>query len=205
MQRLLFAPLQKLTLEEATASRPAPTSVLDIGCGTGLLLRQVAQRFPSAQLAGIDATQEMVRVAEASLPEGAPVRFLHAVAEQLPFPDASFDLVLTTMSFHHWADQRQALSEVRRVLSSEGTFALADILAVGWLGWLLARRTEERFNSPTALEGILISAGFEVERFVCAPRLRRYVQVVIARAASDVASRPQQEVCAVDPSRRQTL
>jgi ubiquinone/menaquinone biosynthesis C-methylase UbiE len=126
MQRLLFVPLHQLTLKRATASQPVPISILDIGCGTGQLLRHAARYFPSAQMTGIDAAEEMVRVAQASVPAGAPVRFVHAFAEQMPFPDAAFDLVVSTLSFHHWADQLMALFETHRVLSPGGTFALVD-------------------------------------------------------------------------------
>jgi ubiquinone/menaquinone biosynthesis C-methylase UbiE len=59
--------------------------------------------------------------------------FRRGIAEKLPFPDGSFDLVLATTSFDHWADQRAGLSEVARVLPPGGYFVLADLLSP----WLL--------------------------------------------------------------------
>lgn len=182
LQRLVFAPLQETTLREAAILLPAPVAILDIGCGTGLLLQRAARRFPSAELTGIDAAAEMIGVAQASVPDGVPVRFVRAFAEELPFPDASFDLVLTTMSFHDWADQPAALREVRRVLAAGGVFALADALAVGWLRWLFARSRHGRFNSPPALRGMLRDAGLQGEKVVSVPRFGGTVQVVLSGA-----------------------
>ncbi|MGD0998824.1 MAG: class I SAM-dependent methyltransferase [Thermoleophilia bacterium] len=184
LQRVLFAPLQELTLREAASLLPHPRAILDIGCGTGLLLRRAVRRFPSSELTGVDAADEMIRVAQASVPEGVPVRFVHAFAEDLPFAAASFDLVLTTMSFHHWANQAKALGEVRRVLIPGGVCALTDTLSAGWFRWLFTWRGHGRFNSPSALEGLLRDAGLPVDRFVPVTRFGGTVQVVLARAAA---------------------
>ena len=189
LQRLVFAPLQDFTLREAQAAQPVATSILDIGCGTGLLLRQAAQRFPGAQLTGIDAAEEMVRVARSSAPQGLSLRFARAFGEQLPFPDAAFDLVVTTLSFHHWADQPRALREVRRVLSGGGIFALADALPVGLLRWIFTRNGHGRFNKPEVLEGMLLEAGFAMPRFARVPRFSGTVQVVLSEAA-EVGGQP---------------
>jgi SAM-dependent methyltransferase len=126
----------------------------------------------------------MIRVAQSSVPEGAPVYFAHGFAEQLPFPAASFDLVLTTMSFHHWADQAKALREVRRVLVPGGVFALADAMLVGPLRWLFARSFGGRFNEPSTLNGMLQDAGLHVAKIVPVPRFCGTLQVALARAAA---------------------
>jgi ubiquinone/menaquinone biosynthesis C-methylase UbiE len=188
MQRLLMAPLHQLTIKQATATRPAPASILDIGCGTGQLLRRTARRFPQAHMTGIDASEDMVRVAQALVPEGALLRFVHAVAEQMPFDDGAFDVVVTTLSFHHWEDQPMALREVRRVLSPGGTFALVDALAVGMLRGRLTRSQHGRFYTPQVLEGMLRQAGFDVERFVPVLRFAGVVQVILSRPVGDTLS-----------------
>jgi len=182
LQRLVFAPLQEFTLQQAALALPDPRAVLDIGCGTGQLLRQAAGRFPAAELSGVDAAEEMISVARSSLPDGEAVRFVHAAAEELPFDDGSFDLVVTTMSFHHWADQPRALREVRRVLVSGGVFALADAVPVGWLRWLFARSGHGSFNKPAALVAMLRTADLPMDRHVAVPRFGGTVQVVLSRA-----------------------
>ncbi len=184
LQRLVFAPLQEATLREAANAVSEPCAILDIGCGTGLLLARAADRFPGAKLTGIDAAPEMIRVARSSAPAAAPVEFLQATAEALPFEPGSFDLVLTTMSFHHWAAQRAALGEVRRVLVPGGLFALTDAFPVGWLRFVFARSGHGRFNRPPELIAMLREAGLPMERHVPVPRLGDTVQVVLARAAA---------------------
>jgi ubiquinone/menaquinone biosynthesis C-methylase UbiE len=183
LQRLVFAPLQEFTLHEAAAALPAPRAILDVGCGTGLLLHQATRLFPQAELTGVDPAPEMVDVAQSSVPEGIPVRFVLGAAEALPFAAASFDLVFTTMSFHHWADQPKALAEVRRVLAPRGLFVLTDALPVGWLRFVFTRGGHGRFNKPSTLVAMLRAAHLPVERHVAAPGFGGTVHVVLARAA----------------------
>ena len=89
----------------ALARSPSPSRVLDVGCGTGYLLRRLAARCPAAtELAGIDAAPAMVAVArEAAVREAADGRlsFQAGTAEQLPYPAGTFDLVVSTTSFDH--------------------------------------------------------------------------------------------------------
>jgi len=184
LQRLIFAPLQEFTLRAAAAAFPDPGAILDIGCGTGLLLRRAARHFSSSKLTGIDAAEEMIRVAQSSVPEGIPVHFMHAFAEQLPFAARSFDLILTTMSFHHWSDQAKALREVRRVLVPGGVFALADAMPTSLWRWLFARSAHGRFNKLPVLEGMLRDAGLWVDKRLPVPRFGGTVQVVLTRAAA---------------------
>ncbi|MBO4207813.1 class I SAM-dependent methyltransferase [Micromonospora echinofusca] len=100
-----------------------PRTVLDVGCGTGRLLAQVAQRWPRAALIGADPAAEMVRFAQTKLPAATLVV---AGAESLPLPTGSVDLVLSTTSFGHWRDQLAGLREIRRVLHPQGRFVLAE-------------------------------------------------------------------------------
>ena len=95
---------------------PAPRRILDVGCGTGYLLGRLAARAPRAEaLAGIDAASAMVEAARDAATDGR-LRFVVGTAESLPWPAASFDLVVSTTSFDHWADQRTGLVQCARVL-----------------------------------------------------------------------------------------
>jgi len=182
LQRIVFAPLQEATLAEAAREVPAPSAVLDIGCGTGLLLARAAERFPQARLAGIDAAEEMVAMARSTAPAGSSTTFEQATAEHLPFDAATFDLALTTMSFHHWADQPAALAEVHRVLVPDGVFVLTDAFPTGWLRFVFARAHHGRFNRPGDLVAMLRAAGLPFVRHVPVPRFGGTVQVVVARS-----------------------
>jgi ubiquinone/menaquinone biosynthesis C-methylase UbiE len=137
LQRLVFEPVQKTLLEMAAAGKPGAASILDVGCGTGRLLRAASGVFPGARLAGVDAAPAMVERARA---EGGGIEFQQAFAENLPFGDGEFDLVFSTMTFHHWADQRRGMAEISRVMKPEGFWLLADFTPHGLLKWVAPRR-----------------------------------------------------------------
>lgn len=188
LQRLVFEPVHRATLDTTSRDVGQPGCVLDVGCGTGLLLRRVAAVFPGAELVGVDPAEEMVHQAEVSMPTGVGARFAQGAAEALPFADASFDLVLSSMSFHHWADQQTALREVRRVLAPGGLLALADGFAVGWLRfafWAAGKR--HRIHTPAELDAMLAAQDLTTIRRRVLPRMGGSVQVVVSRA--DAATR----------------
>ncbi|RPH57826.1 methyltransferase domain-containing protein [bacterium] len=108
----------------ADAARIRPGErVLDVACGTGILAREVARRTgPSGHVAGIDPSPGMVAVARRLAPE---VEWREGVAESLPFPDQSFDAVVSQFGLMFFADRRQALREMLRVLDSGGRLAVA--------------------------------------------------------------------------------
>jgi ubiquinone/menaquinone biosynthesis C-methylase UbiE len=111
--------------------------LLDLGCGTGVLLRELVGRGMPLRLCGVDLSPAMVAVARAGLP--AAVRLGVADAAALPFPAGCFDVVLSTSSFHFWPRPHRVLSEVRRVLAPGGRLAITD-----WCGDYLACRLYDR-------------------------------------------------------------
>jgi len=147
------------TVDLALARCPAPDRVLDVGCGTGLLLRELARRLPAAtELTGIDAASGMVSQARARV--GDPrLNFVPGAAERLPFGDAAFDLVISTTSFDHWADQRAGLAECRRVLAPGGLFVLTDVCSA-WLLPTLVGTRGNRARTPLRATKLLAAAGF---------------------------------------------
>ena len=88
--------------------------VLDVGCGTGELLRMVGERFPETTRTGLDLSAEMLSVARHKLGEG--VELVQGDAERLPFADRAFDVVLCCDSFHHYPNPRAVLAQFARVL-----------------------------------------------------------------------------------------
>ena len=128
------------TADLARSCVPAPRRILDVGCGTGYLLGRLAASAPQAEaLAGIDAAPAMIEVARAAAADDR-LRFVAGTAERLPWPAATFDLVVSTTSFDHWADQRAGLAECARVLEPGGCLVLADLFSVLLLPTLLAGR-----------------------------------------------------------------
>lgn len=107
--------------------------VLDVGCGTGTLALEVARgvgRLGSGgRVAGIDPGEEQIARARAKAARRRmPVEFRVGVIEQLPFPDETFDVVLSTLMMHHLPEgvQRQGLAEIARVLKPGGRLVIAD-------------------------------------------------------------------------------
>jgi len=146
------------TADLALTCVPAPRQILDVGCGTGYLLGQLAARAPQASvLAGIDAAPAMIEVAQSMATDGR-VRFVVGTAERLPWPDQTFDLVVSTTSFDHWADQRAGLAQCARVLAPGGYLVLADLFSVLLLPTLLAGRRGKARTKRRATQ-LLTAAG----------------------------------------------
>jgi ubiquinone/menaquinone biosynthesis C-methylase UbiE len=173
-------------MHEITSKTSHPRAVVDVGCGSGQFLRKAAAVFPEAELVGVDGSAAMIHAAVTTARDGERIRFVRGRAESLPLADGSFDLAVTTASFHHWADQSRGLAEVSRVLRAGGTFVLADVVAagalrVGVLSWLLGRFDRGRYREPEVLDRMLASAGFQVERRTPAPQWGGALQVTVAR------------------------
>ncbi len=155
-QRFFFMPIHSRmldVLEHAGPEDRPPGFVLDVGCGTGRLLRAAAVRWPTARLFGVDPAPRMVAEARRLNPGAL---FSVASAESLPFPDAAADNVVTSVSFHHWADQRQGVREIARVLRPGGLFCLADH------AFFPARLSGERVRSRNEIRVLVTGAGLAV-------------------------------------------
>ena len=162
MQRVVFDPIQSTLLKLASDEVAEPRSILDVGCGTGRLLRTASQRFPDARLEGVDPAPQMVEHAISLLPPDAPIHFQQATAEALPFPDGQFDLVFSTMTFHHWADQKKGVTEVARVLAPDGRWLLADFVGQGVVRTVTQLLRLHRFFDRKGLDNFIAEAGLVV-------------------------------------------
>jgi ubiquinone/menaquinone biosynthesis C-methylase UbiE len=147
------------TADLALTSIVSPRRVLDVGCGTGLLLRLLAVRLPeSEEFVGIDAAAGMIATAK-SMANDPRLSFSEGVAEDLQFPAESFDLVVSTTSFDHWEDQGAGLSECARVLASDGQLVLTDLFSPMLAPTLLVAR-RDRARTKRRAEILLKTAGF---------------------------------------------
>jgi ubiquinone/menaquinone biosynthesis C-methylase UbiE len=134
----------------------APESILDVGCGTGRLLRKAGVRWPAAQLIGVDPAEGMVNVARRLMPTAT---FKIGSAAALPLADASVDLAMSTVSFHHWHNQGAAVREVARVLRPGGRFVLADFVLPPGMSRLIDHFGS---NSPAAVRHLFEQAGLHI-------------------------------------------
>ncbi len=113
--------------------------ILDLGCGTATLLILVKWRTATARAIGIDLDPRILRVARSKIERGGhDIALVRAGAEVMPLADASVDVIMSSLTFHHLPTtiKRQACAEAFRVLKPAGRFMLADF---GTLDDALAR------------------------------------------------------------------
>lgn len=111
-------------------------SILDIGCGCGVDAMFAAELTgPNGRVAGVDMSSDMVGRARQNLGLTSlrNVSFQESSAEDLPFPDESFDVVVSSGVFNLVPDKRKALREVFRVLKPDGRLMMADQVLTGYL------------------------------------------------------------------------
>ncbi|HEY0010891.1 MAG TPA: class I SAM-dependent methyltransferase [Candidatus Paceibacterota bacterium] len=151
----------------------AGDSVLDIGCGTGTVLRQLQAKYPGARLHGIDPSKEMVEIARRK-DRTARIDFTVGFAQSLEFPDRSIDCVISSLTTHHVSTdiRRQMFREVKRVLKPGGLFYLTDFHSPStpWgravLELFLARHAFIKELVAVSNTELLMEAGFVIESAV---------------------------------------
>lgn len=114
----------------AHAAIASGEDVLDVGCGTGTLAVTAARAAPGVRMTGLDADASILaRARERASGAGLEVRFDEGRSTALPYADASFDLVLSTLFFHHLTDdaKRQTAVELVRVLRPGGRLVVGDL------------------------------------------------------------------------------
>ena len=148
----------------ARLSSNAADQVLDIGCGTGVLLERLSRTVDPRQLTGVDLTPAMLAVARRRLPAG--VALSAARAEALPFNEDSFDVVISCNVFHFIDDPTAGLREMHRVLRPGGRVVITDWcrdyrscrVVERWLR--LTGRAHHRVHGSRELSELLAESGF---------------------------------------------
>lgn len=166
-------------------------SVLDVGCGTGTLLEALLTVRPDASYVGVDPDPQVLAIASGKLRGRLPaVELLTGYGDHLPVADRTFDVVVSTLTFHHLSDpaKRSTLTEVRRVLRPRGRLVLIDFgrptslvaKVLLTVGSLFDGRANMRANLTGELPTPLHQAGFDVAEL---RPPRRGVQYLHASAA----------------------
>ncbi|HSL76877.1 MAG TPA: class I SAM-dependent methyltransferase [Candidatus Limnocylindrales bacterium] len=154
----VLAPSAHVLLDDlAPAIEAGAVDVLDVGVGTGNLARPALARWPGIRITGVDASREMVSTVEALIEDagdGLRERFTGTVAfaAEMPFPDASFDVAMSSFVLQLVPNRAKALREIRRVLRPGGRFA--------YVTWLVDERA---FKPDRIFDGLLDEFGFEDE------------------------------------------
>ena len=150
--------LHRRVVERLAADRP--DSVLDVGCGTGTLTRHVFDALPDSprrRVCGVDAAEAMIAVARRKAGPRPGLEFAAALAEELPYPDASFDRALSTFFFHHlnYDLKVKSLAEIWRVLRPGGLAFVLDVdIPYTRFGALCAWSGHWLFRQPEIAENI---------------------------------------------------
>ncbi|MEI8205504.1 MAG: methyltransferase domain-containing protein [Kiritimatiellales bacterium] len=164
----ILAPLMTLGLErhyhrlviQLLALR-GDEQILDIGCGTGTLTRDIAAGLTDKECSrctGLDAAEKMIAVARRKAAGIPNIHFDAATAECLPYENNSFDAVVSTFFFHHihFALKNKVLTETARVLKPGGRFIIVDVDApTTWFGSICAHSGHWLFQQNEIAENIV--------------------------------------------------
>ena len=141
-------------------------SVLDVGCGAGAALRELAERFQEANLTGCDISPLAVETATAlnsELVKFGRMRFLRCGVPDLPFADGAFDTVFSIESLYFWPDQVAGLREIRRVLAPGGSFMTALEMVGGMMDerqMAIVKHLKMACPTRDELHALMLEAGF---------------------------------------------
>jgi ubiquinone/menaquinone biosynthesis C-methylase UbiE len=174
----LYDPVIRLTTRESRFKRlllegaglESGQRVLDLGCGTGTLALLAKERQPAAELTGLDADPAMLAQARTKAERaGVELELTEGYSTALPYPDESFDRVLSSLFFHHLNPEpkRQTAREIHRVLRPGGELHVADwgapsdpLMATAFLGiQLLDGFSNTAENRRGKLPAIFAKAG----------------------------------------------
>jgi ubiquinone/menaquinone biosynthesis C-methylase UbiE len=128
--RLLHGLYERVAADVAAAGLHDGARVLDVGTGPGRVPLAIAHALPKLRVEGLDQSAEMIAQARRNATDAGlddRVRFTVGDVAGLPYADAAFDLIVSTMSQHHWADATAGLRELRRALRPGGRVWIYDM------------------------------------------------------------------------------
>ena len=138
--------------------------ILDLGCGTGWAARRMARVATAGEVIGLDVADEMLRRAEQTSTEFKNIRYVWGSAEKIPAADGYFSKVLSVESFYYYADQGQALNELRRVMApGAGLFILINLYKDNHysLRWVSELKVPVKALSEAEYKTLLEKHGFK--------------------------------------------
>jgi len=132
--------------------------VLSVGCGPGMILRQLCSEGPSVQATGIDISEDRVQEAIRKAKSNKRLKFVSGDAHAMPFPTNSFDLVYSRMLFEYLRDKERAAAEMVRVCRPGGTVLFQDL--DGQLLWNYPEDPSVQNTAEKVVAG-LAKSGFD--------------------------------------------
>lgn len=180
----LYDPMLKWVMREETFKRKLiqwaniqpNMKVLDLGCGTGTLTLMLKRAHPEAQVTGMDGDPQVLDIAR-NKSRGTTIQWDEGLASSLPYPDSTFDRVVTSLVIHHLTkeDKRRAFKEIYRVLKPSGELYVLDFGAphtslTRFMTTYIRRLEETADNFDGLIPLFITEAGFggvkEAETFV---------------------------------------
>lgn len=117
--------------ENPIADQTSPLRILDVGTGTALIPIELCRRHRQCHVTAVDLAAEMLKLAEANITQAglqSQIRAEQIDAKEMPYPNDSFDVVISNSIVHHIPDPSSVLSEMIRVLRDRGTLFIRDLL-----------------------------------------------------------------------------
>ena len=138
--RKMYRNLAKIVRLYLPASEDKPV-IVDLGTGPGLLLKELHDQIPTAQIIGVDSSENMLMIARKNINNLSCSDCLvtHARVEQLPFEDNSIDCIVSRLSLSSWEKPEQGFFEIFRVLKP-GARVIIEDLNRGFPKWKLSIR-----------------------------------------------------------------
>lgn len=147
--------------------------VFDLGCGTGTQAVLIKKEFPQVEMVALDPDPKaLARARKKAAREGLAIQFDQGFGDQLPYPEASFERVFSSLMFHHLPAERKVatLREVHRVLKPGGEFHMMDLEGPeheapkdkkpGWFERVLHAHAQLKENSVANVIAVMRGAGF---------------------------------------------
>ena len=147
--------------------------VFDLGCGTGTQAVMIKKKFPQVEMVALDPDPKaLARARKKAAREGLAIQFDQGFGDQLPYPEASFDRVVSSLMFHHLPAEQKVttLREVHRVLKPGGEFHMMDMEGPddagpegqnpGWFERVLHAHAQLKENSAANVIAVMKAAGF---------------------------------------------
>jgi ubiquinone/menaquinone biosynthesis C-methylase UbiE len=143
--------------------------VLDLGCGTGTLTILIKQTHPEAEVIGLDGDLAVLKIARSKANQaGVNITLDYGMAFQLPYPDNSFDRVLSSLVIHHLTtdNKQRAIQEIYRILRPGGELHIVDFgkpksIYARLIAPIMRRLEEAADNIQGLLPEMMRNAGFQ--------------------------------------------
>lgn len=139
LDRMYAGVAQDVGRELSARGQTRRPTIVDVGCGPGDLVVAISRRLHDARIVGVDLSPSMLLWAGRHATTDGRLRFIVGDAANLPIDDATVDLVVSTLSLHHWAEPSEAFAEIARVLRPGGAALIYDLGLISYTSGEISR------------------------------------------------------------------